>query len=105
MRWNLAVAALATSWGFISVIVVGVTLGPVPLSVFRTAFASLTLAGGLIVARRLDLVRVPVARSRLGLSGLLLALHRWRDFAAINLAGAAVANVTAYPPAILLAVV
>src|SRR5437762_3169986 len=39
MRWNLAVAALATSWGFISVIVVGVTLGPVPLSVFRTALA------------------------------------------------------------------
>src|SRR5436305_6674038 len=105
MRWNLAVAALATSWGFISVIVVGVTLGPVPLSVFRTAFATLTLAAGLIAARRLDLVRVPVARSRLGLSGLLLALHWWCYFEAIKLAGAAVANFTVYTAPILLAVV
>jgi drug/metabolite transporter (DMT)-like permease len=105
MRWNLAVAALATSWGFISVIVVGVTLGPVPLSVYRTALATLALAAGLAVAGRLDLLRVPTARGRLALSGLLLAAHWWCYFEAIKLAGAAVANFTVYTAPILLAVV
>jgi drug/metabolite transporter (DMT)-like permease len=105
MRWNVAVAALATSWGFISVIVVGVTLGPVPLSVYRTALATLALAAGLTVAGRLDLLRVPTDRGRLLLSGLLLAAHWWCYFEAIKLAGAAVANFTVYTAPILLAVV
>jgi drug/metabolite transporter (DMT)-like permease len=105
MRWNLAVAALATSWGFISVIVAYVTLGPLPLSVFRTALAALALAAGLALAGRLDLVRVPVARGRLLLSGVLLAAHWWCYFEAIKLAGAAVANFTVYTAPILLAVV
>jgi drug/metabolite transporter (DMT)-like permease len=104
VRWNLAVAALATSWGFISVIVAGVTLGPLPLSVFRTALATMTLAGGLAAARRLDLLRVPTSRGRLVLSGLLLALHWLCYFEAIKLAGAAVANFTVYTAPILLAV-
>jgi drug/metabolite transporter (DMT)-like permease len=104
VRWNLAVAALATSWGFISVIVVGVTLAPLPLSVFRTALATLALAVGLALAGRLDLLRVPVARGRLALSGLLLAVHWWCYFEAIKLAGAAVANFTVYTAPILLAV-
>src|ERR1700694_1887167 len=105
MRWNLAVAALATSWGFISVIVVGVKLGPVPLSVYRTALATLTLGAGLAASRREDLLRVATARGRLALSGVLLALHWWCYFEAIKLAGAAVANFTVYTAPILLAVV
>ena len=105
MRWNLAVAALATSWGFISVIVVGVELGPIPLSVFRTALATLTLGAGLALAGRLGLLRVPGSRRLLALSGLLLALHWWCYFEAIKLAGAAVANFTVYTAPILLAVV
>jgi len=105
MRWNLAVAALATSWGFISVIVVGVKLGPVPLSVYRTALATLTLGAGLAASGRTDLLRVATARGRLALSGVLLALHWWCYFEAIKLAGAAVANFTVYTAPILLAVV
>ena len=69
MRWNLAVAALATSWGFISVIVVGVTLDPLPLTFYRTGIAALALGLGLVVAGRLDLLRVPTARVRLTLVG------------------------------------
>ncbi len=105
MRWNLAVAALATSWGFISVIVVGVTLGPLPLTVYRTAFAALALAIGLAIAGRLELVRVPRARLRLAFSGVVLAAHWWCYFETIKLAGAAVANFTVYTAPILLAVV
>jgi drug/metabolite transporter (DMT)-like permease len=105
MRWNLAVATLATSWGFISVIVVGVTLGPVPLTFYRTGFATLALAGGLAVFRRFDLVRVPRKRGRLAASGFLLALHWWCYFETIKLAGAAVANFAVYTAPILLAVV
>ncbi len=104
MRWNLAVAALATSWGFISVIVVGVALGPLPLTIYRTSFATLALALGLAAAGRLDLLRVPQARVRLGLSGVLLAAHWWCYFETIKLAGAAVANFTVYTAPILLAV-
>jgi drug/metabolite transporter (DMT)-like permease len=104
VRWNLAVAALATSWGFISVIVVGVTLGPVPLTVYRTGLAALALALGFAAVGRLDLLRVPVSRVRLLLSGLFLAAHWWCYFEAIKLAGAAVANFTVYTAPIVLSV-
>jgi drug/metabolite transporter (DMT)-like permease len=105
MRWNLAVAALAAAWGFISVIVVGVTLGPLSLTVYRTGLATLALGLGLAAAGRVDLVRVPTERIRLAASGALLAAHWWCYFETIKLAGAAVANFTVYTAPILLAVV
>src|SRR5581483_5407932 len=105
MRWNLAVAALATSWGFVSVIVVGVTLGPLPLTVFRIVLAALAIAGLLAATRRLDLLRVPAHRGLLAVSGVSLAAHWWAYFETIKLAGAAVANFVVYTAPILLAVV
>jgi drug/metabolite transporter (DMT)-like permease len=103
VRWNLAVAALATAWGFISVIVVGVKLGPVPLTVYRTSFAALSLGAGFTALRRLDLFGVPRRRLRLAATGAMLAFHWWCYFEAIKLAGAAVANFTVYTAPILLA--
>jgi uncharacterized membrane protein len=70
-----------------------------------TALATLTLAAGLAAAVRTDLLRVTTARSRVALSGVLLALHWWCYFEAIKLAGAAVPNFTVYTAPILLAVV
>ena len=105
MRWNLAVAALAASWGFISVIVVGVTLGPLPLTVYRTGLAALAILALLAVMRRLDLLRVPRERMLLTVSGVMLAAHWWCYFETIKLAGAAVANFTVYTAPILLAAV
>src|SRR5579884_3211807 len=105
MRWNLAVAALATSWGFISVIVVGVTLDPLPLTVDRTGLAVLAIVVLLALTRRLDLLRVPRERALLAFSGALLAAHWWCYFETIKLAGAAVANFTVYTAPILLAAV
>jgi drug/metabolite transporter (DMT)-like permease len=103
VRWNLAVAALATAWGFISVIVVGVKLGPVPLTVYRTGFAALSLVAGFAAFGRLDLLDVPRRRARLAGTGATLAFHWWCYFEAIKLAGAAVANFTVYTAPIVLA--
>ncbi|MBV8598470.1 MAG: EamA family transporter [Actinobacteria bacterium] len=105
MRWNLAVAGLATSWGFISVIVVGVTLGPLPLTLFRLVLAAIALAALLAVRGRLDLLRVPGHRGLLVVSGLALAVHWWAYFETIKLAGAAVANFVVYTAPILVALV
>src|SRR5581483_6128588 len=105
MRWNLAVAGLATSWGFISVIVVGVTRGPLPLTVYRTGLAALAIILLLASTRRLDLLRVPRRRIVLAISGALLAAHWWCYFETIKLAGAAVANFTVYTAPILLAAI
>jgi drug/metabolite transporter (DMT)-like permease len=105
MRWNLAVAALATAWGFISVIVVGVTLSPVALTFYRTGLAALALAVGFAAARRLDLLLVARRRARLAGSGVMLAFHWWCYFEAIKLAGAAVANFTVYTAPIVLAAI
>ncbi len=104
MRWNLAVAALATFWGFVSVIVAGVTLGPLPLTVYRTGLAALALPVALAVLGRLDLLRVRTLRVPLVLSGAALAAHWWCYFETIKLAGAAVANFTVYTAPILLSV-
>src|SRR2546428_13927377 len=87
MRWHLAVAALATFWGFVSVIVAGVTLGPLPLTVYRTGLAALALPVALAVLGRLDLLRVRTLRVPLVLSGAALAAHWWCYFETIKLAG------------------
>src|SRR2546425_610626 len=104
MRWNLAVAALATFWGFVSVIVASVTLGPLPLTLYRTGLAALALPVALAVLGRLDLLRVRTLRVPLVLSGAALAAHWWCYFETIKLAGAAVANFTVYTAPILLSV-
>ena len=105
MRWNLAVAALATSWGFISVIVVGVKLGPLPLTVYRLVLAALAVGAVLALSRRLDLLRVHAHRPLLVASGVALGLHWWSYFETIKLAGAAVANFIVYTAPVLVAVV
>jgi DME family drug/metabolite transporter len=105
VRWNLAVAALATSWGFISVIVVDLKLGPLPLTVFRIVLAAVAIAALLAVTGRLELLRVPSNRPLLAASGLSLGAHWWAYFETIKLAGAAVANFTVYTAPIFLALI
>ena len=67
MRWNLAVAGIAASWGIISVIVAGVDLDARALVFWRLALAAATVLAILVVARRtalLRLTRTAVARAR-----------------------------------------
>ena len=104
MRWNLAVAALAASWGFIAVIVAAVELSAEALVFYRLAIAALTLAVALAVLRRLALLRLDAHRGRTLAVGATLAVHWFLFFATIKLSSVAVALLTVYTAPIFLAV-
>ncbi len=101
MRWNLAVAGLASSWGFISVIVSGVELPAETLVFYRVAIASAAIAAALAAGRRLALVRRPTPA--LVLVGALLGAHWFLFFETIKLSSVAVALLTVYTAPIFLA--
>ena len=44
MRWNLALAALAVSWGLVAVLAGAISVDPIPLAFFRLVIAAITLA-------------------------------------------------------------
>jgi drug/metabolite transporter (DMT)-like permease len=102
--WNLAVAGIASSWGFVSVIVAGVDLSGEALVFWRCLLAALTLPALLVVLRRL---RVLIPRQRrvqmIGL-GLLLATHWVLFFETIKRASVAAAILLVYTAPIFLAV-
>jgi drug/metabolite transporter (DMT)-like permease len=103
-RWNLAVAGLAASWGFVSVIAAGVDLRAETLVFWRCVVAATTLVvlfvplgrGATLVLRR----RRPEV---LGLA-LLVALLWVLFFETLKRASVAVAILTVYTAPIFLAV-
>src|ERR671938_1680079 len=104
MRWNLSVAGLAASGGFIALIVAHVRLSAETLAFYRVALAALTMALGLAAARQLRRLRVsPGDLARLGALGAGLAGHWFLYFETIKLASVAVAVVTVYTAPIFLA--
>jgi drug/metabolite transporter (DMT)-like permease len=103
VRWNAAVAALASSWGFVSVIVAGVDLAAEALVFYRLAVAAASLLLALAVLRRLDLVRVARSRAALVLLGAVLAGHWYLFFETIKLSSVALALLTVYTAPIFLA--
>ncbi|HSC90387.1 MAG TPA: DMT family transporter [Gaiellaceae bacterium] len=103
MRWNLAVAGLAASWGFISVIVAGVDLDARVLVEWRLALAALAVAALLLAARRAELLRPPPRAWRVLVVGALLAAHWLLFFETIKRASVAVAVLTVYTAPIFLA--
>lgn len=96
MRWNLAVATLAASWGLIAVIVRKVDLDAQVLVFYRLAFAALTLGVVALALRRLPLLRLDRHRGRVALIGVTLAAHWFLYFATIKLSSVAVAVLMAY---------
>lgn len=102
MRWNLSVAGLAASWGFIAVIVVHVHLSAEALVFYRVGIAAVTLGAGLAAARRLDLLRLPVHGRRVVVIGAVLAGHWYLFFETIKLSSVAIALVTVYTAPIFL---
>lgn len=96
MRWNVSVAALAASWGFISVIVAAVALDATVLVFFRLALAALTVAVLAVAGRRRGLLRLPAAWPGLVGLGVVLAAHWSLYFVTIKLSSVAVAAVTVY---------
>jgi drug/metabolite transporter, DME family len=96
MRWNLAVAALAASWGLIAIIVREVDLDAQVLVFYRLAFAALALLVVAVVVRQLAKLRVERHRGRIVLIGVMLGAHWFLYFATIKLSSVAVAVLMAY---------
>lgn len=103
MRWNLSVAALAGSWGVISVIVAGVELSAAVLVFFRLALASVTIALLAAALGRRGLLHLPRRPLGLAVAGAVLAAHWYLFFETIKLASVAVAVLTVYTAPIFLA--
>ena len=96
MRWKLAVAALATSWGLIAVIVRKVDLDAQVLAFYRLAFAAVTLVLVATALRKLPLLRLTRHRGGIVLIGVTLAAHWFLYFVTIKLSSVAVAVLMAY---------
>ena len=103
MRWNLYVAALAASWGLISVIVADVDLSATVLVFWRVAIAAVTVTVACAVVGRTDLLRVPAQRRLLVAVGVVLAVHWYLFFETIKLSSVAVAVLTVYTAPVFLA--
>jgi len=101
VRWTLALAGLAASWGFIAVLVAAVDLGAPTLAFLRLAIATVTL--GVVAAFARADVR-PGGRLRvLVLVGVLQAAHWLLFFETVKLGSVALAVLTFYTAPIILA--
>jgi drug/metabolite transporter (DMT)-like permease len=105
LRWNVAAAALSASAGFIAVIVDGVDLSAEALVFYRLVLAAATVLTAATMARRLDVLQVPMLGGRVVLLGLILGAHWLLFFATIKLSSVAVAVLTTYTAPLLLAAV
>ena len=104
MRWNLLVAALATSWGFVSIIVSGVDVAPDVLVFWRCVLAIGATLLVLASCRRLGLLRAAEHARTLLVMGVALGAHWFLFFEALKRASVAVAILTLYTAPIFVAV-
>lgn len=104
MRWNLLLAAIATSWGFVSILVASVRLPSEVLVFWRCAIAIATLPLLLIVIRRVGSLIPRERRWRTAGLGLLLALHWILFFETIHRSSVAIAILTVYTAPVFVAV-
>jgi drug/metabolite transporter (DMT)-like permease len=103
-RWNLVVAGLAASWGFVSVIVAGVDLPGEVLVFWRCVVAAVTLPLLLVFLGRPAVLALRRRRAQVLGLGLLLAVHWALFFETVKRASVAVAILTVYTAPIFLAV-
>jgi DME family drug/metabolite transporter len=103
-RWNLAVAGIAASWGFVSVIAAGVDLPAAALVFWRCAIAAVTVPALVLIVHRLPLLVVEQRRPQVMGLALLVAVHWALLFETLKLASVAVAILTVYTAPIFLAV-
>jgi drug/metabolite transporter (DMT)-like permease len=96
VRWNLAVAALASSWGFVAIIVREVHLDAEVLVFYRCLFAVLALGLGLALTRNLDVLRPRTLRLYALALGSTLGVHWFLYFETIKLSSVVVAVLAAY---------
>jgi drug/metabolite transporter (DMT)-like permease len=101
---NVALATIAASWGFVSVIVAGLDLGGEELVFWRCLIAALTLPAILLALGRLEVLALRRRRFEVVGLGLLLALHWVLFFETLKRSSVAVAILTVYTAPILVAV-
>jgi len=103
VRWNLGVAALASSWGFLWVIADHLQLGALSIVFWRIGLSALALGLGAVLSGRTHLLRIgPTWRWTLVL-GPGLALLWFCTFEAMKLSSVAVAVLATYTSPIFLA--
>jgi drug/metabolite transporter (DMT)-like permease len=103
MRWNLGVAALASSWGFVWIIADHLHLGALSIVFWRIALSALALGLGAAVSGRTGLLRIGRTGRWTLLLGPGLALLWYCTFEAMKLSSVAVAVLATYTAPIFLA--
>lgn len=104
MRWNLALAGLAASWGLIAVLAGAVSIGAGPLAFFRLAIAALTLALVAALTGRVLALRPGSHLRGLIVLGCVQATHWWLFFEAVQRGSVALAVLTFATAPVFLAV-
>ena len=104
MRWNLLLAALAASWGIVSIIVAGVALPSEALVAWRCLLAVVGLVALLAALRRASELRVHVERHRIALLALALGFHWLFFFESLKRTSVAVAIIALYTAPIFVAI-
>jgi DME family drug/metabolite transporter len=103
MRWNLAMAGLAASWGFIAVLVSAVDLSASTLACARLALGAVTIAlAALLTGRRNELAASGRLRP-LVLLGVLQGSHWLLFFLAVKEGSVALAVLTFFTAPLLIA--
>jgi drug/metabolite transporter (DMT)-like permease len=104
MRWNLALGALAASWGFIAVLAASVELGAEALAFWRLALAAVTLALAAVLGGRAELLSPQGRLAALVLLGIVQGSHWLLFFEAVELGSVALAVLTFYAAPLVIAV-
>jgi drug/metabolite transporter (DMT)-like permease len=103
MRWNLGVAALASSWGFVWIIADHLQLGALSIVFWRIGLSALALGLGAVLSGRTDLLRIGRTGRWTLVLGPGLALLWYCTFEAMKLSSVAVAVLATYTSPIFLA--
>jgi drug/metabolite transporter (DMT)-like permease len=103
MRWNLALAGLATSWGLIAVLAGDVSVGAAPLAFLRLALAALALGAVALLSGRLRVLHPGRHLPALVALGVVQAVHWWLFFEAVKRGSVALAVLTFYAAPLFLA--
>ena len=104
MRWNLALAALAASWGFVAVLAGAIDVEPVPLAFFRLVIAAMTLALVAVVSGRATALRPGGHLWPLVALGCVQAVHWVLFFESVKRGSVALAVITFASAPVFLAV-
>jgi len=103
VRWNLGVAALASSWGFVWIIADHLHLAALSIVFWRIALGVLALGLGVLFSGRKELLRIGKPGRWTLVLGPGLALLWFCNFEAMKLSSVAVAVLATYTSPIFLA--